>query len=85
MTTGFVMFGKTPCPWCDRAKELLREKRIDFKYYDISVGANLEEYKTIFPGKKTVPQIAMITVVGSPYHRYINVIGGYEDLVEYLK
>ncbi|RUP39326.1 MAG: glutaredoxin [Acinetobacter sp.] len=72
----FEIYGRNNCVWCDRAKELLDTKEIPYRYKNIEMdSAALLDFKILFPGKKTVPQI----MKGSLY------IGGYENLVEWLK
>ena len=72
----FEVYGRNNCVWCDRAKALLDEKSLPYRYYNIEEDENdLIDFKILFPGKKTVPQI----MTGSLY------IGGYEDLNNWLK
>jgi len=69
------VYGKPDCGYCIKAKNILKEHEIPFKYYtvgqDIDVGSVLER----FPGARTVP---IIVVNG-------NWIGGYDDLKEHLE
>lgn len=62
------------CPWCIRAKELLRIYGID--YFEKDINTN-EEYKNEFlaAGHKTVPQL----------YREGTLIGGYEKTRDYLR
>lgn len=71
------VFFKNNCPFCVRAKELLRERGIEFD--EIEAVSNREvliERVTAATGfaPKTVPQIFL-----DGQH-----IGGYDDLVEYF-
>ena len=45
------------CPWCDRAKSLLRTRGIDFEEIDIATGAARAVEKIERSGRRTVPQI----------------------------
>ena len=69
------VYGKNDCGYCIKAKNLLEQNDIPYKYYligeDIDVGSVLER----FPGARTVP---IITVNG-------NWIGGFDDLKEHLE
>jgi glutaredoxin len=52
------IYGKSNCPWCDKAKSLLLSYGLEFEYVD--VGSNpdkLVELKALLPDVKTVPQI----------------------------
>ena len=69
------VYTRPTCIWCIRAKELLNSKGIPFKNLDINDDELRKELKLKAPGIKTIPQI----------FKDGNRIGGYEDLVEYLK
>ena len=69
------VYTRPTCIWCIRAKELLNSKGIPFKNLDINDDEFRKELKEIAPGIKTIPQI----------FKDGKRIGGYEDLVEYLK
>lgn len=60
------------CPYCIRAKKLLRERKMDYVEYDVSENEeNYEDMLSRSNGKKTVPQIFI-----NDKH-----IGGCDDLV----
>ena len=68
-----IVYGKSDCPWCARAKEELAVRGIPFDYIDLQeIGKTAKEVT----GRdvKTVPQI----YVEGKY------IGGYEQLMEHL-
>ena len=69
------VYTRPTCIWCIRAKELLNSKGITFKNLDINDDELRKELKVKAPGIKTIPQI----------FKDGKRIGGYEDLVEYLK
>ncbi len=65
------IYGTRVCPFCDRAKELLKRKNIEFTEYKIDEDMDKrQEMVTRNPGARTVPQI------------FINdkAIGGFDDL-----
>jgi len=72
----YLVIGRKNCPFCDKAKELLDSKVIDYVYVDITSGDCItddtwkhflvEDLKA-----KTVPQIFKLT-------------GGYEELEKEL-
>jgi glutaredoxin 3 len=66
-----IIYTKENCPYCIKAKELVPD------YTEIVVGQDItrEEFLSIFPETKTVPQI----IIEGKH------VGGYTDLVEYLK
>jgi glutaredoxin len=69
------LYTKNDCSFCVQAKSLLKQKTLPFE--EILIGRDIEKdvFKTHFPQIKTVPAI------------FINgkFIGGYTNLVEYLK
>ena len=68
-----IVYGKSDCPWCARAKEELAVRGIPFDYIDLQeIGKTAKEVT----GRdvKTVPQI----YVEGKY------VGGYEQLMEHL-
>lgn len=74
----FTILTKNDCPWCDKAKDLLKEMKVPygaFNYTDHPVIILLMKKANL----KTVPQIWTNTPDGNTY------IGGYEDLVNWLK
>lgn len=79
---GNVVFGKDTCPYCKKAKDLLEEKEIDYNYKNV-VKDSVALY-TMIPmvkdqiGQKTPVTVPQIWMDG----KYI---GGYDQLVEYLK
>jgi glutaredoxin 3 len=67
-----VIYTKDYCPYCTRAKELLKQKgQKDFKEIDITHDAALQqEMIAKSGGRKTVPQI----FIGGQH------VGGFDDL-----
>ncbi|TDS24801.1 FAD-dependent oxidoreductase, partial [Halanaerobium congolense] len=63
---------KTWCPYCRRAKAMLKSLGLDYTDYDITDNEELQQEMVERSGKKTIPQI------------FINdqKIGGYDDLIE---
>ena len=45
------------CPFCTRAKALLRSKNVDFEEIDITLDEGLQEEVKRLSGRRTVPQI----------------------------
>lgn len=66
-----LIYGKSDCIWCDRAKDLCTEYNLEYEYKSIQVEEYLTELRDLVPTVKTVPQIFW-------YGRHI---GGYNDLV----
>ncbi len=74
----FIIYGKSNCIFCDRAKALLEMRGLEYSYRDINVGSHYEDMKHYFPDAKTVPQIVVDYVID------FDMIGGYTQLQEYL-
>ena len=66
------MYTKFACPFCVRAKHLLKSKGVEFNEYDITLGGpKREEMMSRAPLARTVPQI----FIGETH------VGGSDDLV----
>jgi len=66
------IYGKTPCPFCDMAKQLCEKEGLEYQYFHYGKDFNREEMLEKFPGARTFPQII---VEGEK-------IGGYDKLKE---
>ncbi len=65
------IYTKWGCPYCVRAKALLKAKGADFTEYDITMGGpKRDEMRTRAPGAGTVPQILIDDVA----------VGGCDDI-----
>lgn len=81
----YKVFGKSDCPYCVKAKELLDSKGLQYVYADVQESSstlegmqNLVSYLT--GGRaKTVPQI--IKIEGDD----VSYVGGYDSLVASFK
>ena len=65
-----VIYTTDYCPFCTRAKLLLRSKNVAFEEIDVTFDENLREEVKRFSGRRTVPQI-FIDVKSN---------GGFDDL-----
>lgn len=52
-----VVYVKDYCPYCTKAKNLLRKKNVEFEEIDISDDDELQESVIKRSGQRTVPQI----------------------------
>ncbi|KAG0195313.1 glutaredoxin, partial [Mortierella sp. GBA30] len=69
-----MFFGKSYCPYCRNAKEILTKKGIQFKTFEIDLekdGPQVQEYLLKKTGQRTVPNI----FINSQH------LGGNSDLV----
>jgi len=67
---GIVIYAKHYCPYCARAKSLLRNKGVEFKEIEVAFDPDLQAEMIARSGRRTVPQIFI-----DGRH-----IGGYDDL-----
>jgi len=67
-----VIYTTNYCPFCTRAKALLRSKDIDFEEIDVTHDERLQEEVRRLSGRRTVPQIF---IDGKS-------VGGYDDIKE---
>jgi glutaredoxin 3 len=66
------IYTKSYCPYCNRAKELLRIKGVEFTEYDVTADPVKEQEMRRRSGRDTVPEIF---VDG-------NLVGGCDDLFD---
>lgn len=72
MSAAVVMYATGWCPYCERARQLLQRKRVEFTEIDIDKVPALREEMMQRSGRRTVPQI----FVGDVH------VGGCDDLHE---
>jgi glutaredoxin len=70
-----IVWSKTNCPYCDRAKNLLKIKGVEFEERVVGVGWTKEQLLEASPTARTVPQIFLDG----------RLIGGFTELDEYFK
>ncbi len=75
----YHVIATSACPWCDRARELLESKGLDFYVDDMGEQPELLNEMKSKMNYKTVPMIWEISEVGSK-----KFIGGYSDLVQHF-
>lgn len=71
MIYSYTIWGRPNCQWCERAKEFIASKGLDYKYIELTPD-NLEEFNRLTDEAKTVPQI---------FDFFGNRIGTYEHLI----
>ena len=64
------IYGKTFCPYCDKAKALCEREGFEYSYKELDKDFTREEFFNIFPTARTFPQIKIDG----------NDIGGYTEL-----
>jgi glutaredoxin 3 len=67
-----VVYSTGWCPYCSRAKELLKSKGVDFEEIDVDARPDARAEMTARSGRRTVPQI----FIGTTH------VGGCDDLHE---
>ena len=65
-----VIYTAGYCPYCTRAKALLRSKQVDFEEVDVGRNSRLQNEARRLSGRRTVPQIF---IDGTS-------VGGYDEL-----
>ena len=70
-----IVWSKTPCPFCDQAKQLLRLKGISYEERNITSGNwTKDQLLEAVPNARTVPQIFIDD----------KLVGGYTELKTFL-
>ena len=70
-----VVWSKPACPYCTKAKALLKMKGIEYEEKNIAEGYNIQDMLALVPNARTMPQI---------WHDDKN-LGGYHELEKKLK
>lgn len=70
----FEIYSKVSCPFCEKAKELLNKKNLEYREYIIGEHVSRDLVLEKFPQIKTVP----IILKNGEY------IGSYVNLVQFL-
>ena len=70
-----VVWSKPACPFCAKAKNLLKNKGIEYEEKNIAEGFNIQDLLELVPNAKTMPQIWL-----DGEH-----LGGYDQLEAKLK
>lgn len=70
-----IIYSKDECPYCDRARELLKSLGKEFIEYKLDKDFSRPLLKEVFPNAKTFP---VITINGI-------YIGGFSELDELMK
>ena len=71
----YTIYSKPSCGYCSQAKDLLTMEQLPFDYLTLGTHYSLQEFMELFPNARTFP---MIVKDGE-------CIGGFNNLVEYLK
>ena len=83
--TMVIIYGKSNCVFCEKAKQLCIDYRLEYEYKNVTQIEYLEEFVEEFPGAKTVPQIIWYDKVIGTYENFAteieNTIGGYGENV----
>lgn len=74
------VYSKNNCHFCVKAKNLLEMNHIDYKESILGIHIMQETFTNSFPSARTMPLI-----VNEGADGFHEIIGGYDQLVEYLK
>ncbi len=74
----FILYTKNFCPYCTRAKDLLKSRKFLYKEIDVQNNPDIRELLVMTTGMKTVPQIFDCRDEKNKH------VGGYDNLVKYL-
>ena len=69
-----TVWSKPACPYCTKAKNLLKMKGIEYEEKNIAEGHDIQEMLKLVPNARTMPQIFI-----DDKH-----VGGYDQLEKFL-
>ena len=52
-----VIWSKPACPYCDKAKSLMKMKGVEYEEKNIADGHKIQDLLALVPNAKTMPQI----------------------------
>jgi glutaredoxin len=52
-----VIWSKPACPYCDKAKSLMKMKGVEYEEKNIADGYKIQDLLALVPNAKTMPQI----------------------------
>lgn len=70
-----LIYGKPSCPHCVEAKSLAESNGLTYSYTSIGTDIEVEDFKSLFPLARTVPQIIIDGVK----------IGGYTEFKQWIE
>ena len=76
----YTIYSKPSCGYCLQAKDLLTMEQLPFEYLQLGTHYDLDELMKLAPNAKSFPQIFIVDENGNK-----DLIGGFNNLVEYLK
>ena len=79
MKSEFILYIKTKCPFCQKAKSLLEENNYPFR------SLALDDYQHILEGIKDLYGWQTVPMIFRKEDKNYHLIGGYNDLVMYLR
>ena len=76
----YTIYSKPNCSYCSQAKQLLEQNKLEFEYKQLGTHYDLDELMKLAPNAKSFPLIFVVDENGNK-----DLIGGFSNLVEYLK
>ena len=76
-----VIYSKPNCPWCVKAKELMKNLHMEYTEKILDVDYTRDELRELVNGSAPVSMTPPLTV--PQIFVYNKRVGGYEDFVEY--
>lgn len=70
-----IIYGKTACPFCTKAKQLCEMRGYDYEYKQLGEDFEREFILETFPGARTFPQIVVDGLK----------VGGYDHFATYIE
>tara|TARA_B100000902_G_scaffold39294_1_gene46754 strand:+ start:829 stop:1056 length:228 start_codon:yes stop_codon:yes gene_type:complete len=70
-----TVWSKPACPYCTKAKSLLKTKGVEYEEKNIAEGHNIQDMLALVPNARTMPQVWV-----DDQH-----IGGYHELEKFLE
>lgn len=76
----YIIYGKPNCQYCDKAKNLLDSKKLEYKYTEIGLAFDVEDLRNLCARYSVVPK--QVPQIFKEVAGELKYIGGFDKLQE---
>lgn len=79
------VFSKTQCPYCVKAKELLKQKNIEYEEAEVGVDVTKQDIQRMVDNMGVDVQIRTVPQIFFMENNHLKYIGGFTELDKYFR